>query len=219
MIKTIIQLGVNTLKGTVSLEINYVVLASVGLLFAGIILVFFLWRRRRFRIVEFNIELSSGLPKLQFRVKRDDSSLYLANRIYIELVTRKVILPFEEGRDVLVELYNSYYKLFELIRSELKSIPGADIRSSPSSRELMTLSIEILNQGLRPHLTTYQAAFRKWYSNALEEKAMQGLSPQKIQEQYPEYDMLIANLRQSQQVLQQYIKGLEQLIRDRKTIL
>ena len=60
------------------------------------------------------------------------------------------------------------------------------------SENLVILTIDILNKGLRPHLTQWQAKFRKWYD--IECKNNEKLSPQEIQKQYPEYDLLLSDL-------------------------
>ena len=61
---------------------------------------------------------------MTFKVKRNTENLFIANRIYLELVTRKAALPFDEDNDVIVEVYDSWYTLFSTIREEIKNVPG-----------------------------------------------------------------------------------------------
>ena len=46
-----------------------------------------------------------------------------ANNIYIELITRKAGIPIDENNDVIEDIYNSWYKLFCIIRDEIKALP------------------------------------------------------------------------------------------------
>lgn len=59
--------------------------------------------------------------------------------------------------------------------------------------ELIELATKVLNNGLRPHLTKWQARYRKWYESAVKESDAK-LSPQDIQKQYPYYDKLLSDL-------------------------
>jgi dsDNA-binding SOS-regulon protein len=60
----------------------------------------------------------------------------------------------------------------------------------------------MLNEGLRPHLTMWQAKYRRWYSNALEEGKEK--SPQETQREYPSYDGLIDDLKATNQRMVSY---------------
>ncbi|EKD94413.1 MAG: hypothetical protein ACD_26C00063G0001, partial [uncultured bacterium] len=59
---------------------------------------------------------------------------------------------------------------------------------------LVDLLIDSLNKGLRPHLTEWQAKFRKWYTIELEDKQNKTKTPQDIQKKYPQYKKLIFDL-------------------------
>ena len=68
---------------------------------------------------------------------------------------------------------------------------------SPSTQKIINLSIRVLNDGLRPHLTSWQARFRHWYERQLQ-TAKDDLDPQSLQAQYPKFeelkkDMLVVN--------------------------
>ena len=53
----------------------------------------------------------------------NDSVKKLANDVWIELSTRKIALPFDEENDVIIEVYNSWYTVFERFREILKKVP------------------------------------------------------------------------------------------------
>lgn len=140
------------------------------------------------------IETNIGGHKCKFKVVRNAENFYIANRIYIELVTRKTVIEVDPDCDVINEVYDSWYKLFSIIRDEIKGVPGIYLENKDnSSKELIHLTIKILNEGLRPHLTKYQADFRKWFTKAQAENP--DMSPQVVQQGYYKYDELMQDLR------------------------
>lgn len=206
---SIIHLNWNNTTHMLSFEITGYCLLVLAVLI--LILISRLLLRRKDRIVEMNIEIS-GSPKVVFKLKRDYSNLYIANRIYVELVTRKTALPFEEEKDVIVEIYDSWYKLFALVREEMKTVQGQFLQKKDSGAVLVILTTELLNKGLRPHLTKYQAAFRRWYEQALKNQAYSEKSPQQIQEQYASYQELVEDMREVNKILTNYANQLKQFI-------
>lgn len=120
----------------------------------------------------------------------------LAYQIWVELGTRKIGLKFDEDNDVIVEVYNSWYEAFKTIREILEAIPADEMKNSA---KFIDLSVRVLNDGLRPHLTHWQAKFRKWYEE--EKKNSQGKSPQQIQRQFSEYDELVKSLKDTNEIM------------------
>ena len=206
----IIHLDIDYSNLSLILEIGNICFIALVL---TIVLLFVFQRnsKTKFQLVEMGLEIS-GSPKATFKIKRDYSNLYIANRIYIELVTRKVALPFEEDKDVIIEIYDSWYQLFGLIRTEIKTIPGHYLLSKYSGSVLISLTTKILNKGLRPHLTSHQAAFRKWYAAEIKRTASKELSPQEIQAKYPNYSELVKDLKKTNQTLINYTKMLEEFL-------
>lgn len=164
---------------SVLLETNWITLIIlVALVVLGVLL------KRRLKQMKYSIpEIEFGFsptPNVKFKIRRDDTTIFIANRIYIELVTRKAAIPFKEGEDVIVEVYDSWYKLFNLIRDEIEAVPGEYLRDHDSTSALIGLTIEILNTAMRPHLTKYQARFRRWYAKELEKPGSIDSTPQEI---------------------------------------
>ena len=208
---SIIQLDWNKTSHTLNLEISTYLLLFLGVIVLIAIIRFLVTWKNNTQVVEMEIEIS-GIPKATFKLKRDYSNLYIANRIYVELITRKVTLPFEEDKDVIIEVYNSWYQLFALIREDMKTIPGHFLQKKHSGAELVALNAKILNDGLRPHLTTYQAAFRRWYEAEIKDIKSAQLSPQEIQEKYPKYQELVEDIKKANLVLVDYTNNLKQFI-------
>lgn len=130
----------------------------------------------------------------------------IAYKLWVELSTRKVGLDFEKDNDVIVEVYDSWYKFFEITRNLFKELPVTKLQQS---QKLIEITETILNKYMRPHLTKYQAKFRRWYANACVEKENSLLSPQEIQSKYPYFDELTEDLQKTINLIKVYKNTLE----------
>ena len=205
------RIAFNTEKPTLIIESDWIIIILIAIL----IVLYFLLRKKvknLFNWYEMEFEIS-GSPKAKFKVRRNSENLYIANRIYIELTTRKAAIPIDEDNDVIEEIYNSWYKLFEIIRDEIKSLPGEYLKDHDPTNALIGLTSKILNEGLRPHLTKYQARYRKWLEQELEKRKDEDISPQEIQKQYPDYQELINSMKDVNILLIDYSKELNKLIK------
>jgi len=161
--------------------------------------------RRRWRVVR----ISPMFFGTRWYIERDRQTAMLAHEAYVELITRKAALEFEEDDDVLTEIYDSWYALFGEIRRLARQIDADEIATNADLRRLHDLLIAVLNQGLRPHLTRWQAKFRRWYATQSEERPV--ASPQDIQRAYPEYEDLVASLRDANGLLIELASELKRL--------
>ncbi len=165
---------------------------------------------RRWSVVEAEVQLG-GIGKVRIRPSYED--IQIAHKAWVELVTRKAALPFDESHDVISEVYNSWYALFQEMRSLTKTIPAEKVRTSEDTRTLVHLLVDALNEGLRPHLTQWQAQFRHWYNESL--KNSTGRSPQEIQRDYPRYRELVDDLIKVNKQLVQYAAVIRQIAHGR----
>lgn len=133
-------------------------------------------------------ELGVGSHKIKLRPNYDD--LKIAYQLWVELSTRKVGLPIDYDNDVIAEIYESWYDFFGITRDLIKDIPPSKLRSGESIQGLIQLSIDVLNEGLRPHLTRWQARFRRWYESELAKTENLLVEPQDLQKRFPRYDEL-----------------------------
>lgn len=199
---------------TIDFEITTGHLVAVAIIiFLGLLLFFKFYShklKKKFYFSSVEAELSKS-PSLKLTLDRDESTLYLASRIWIELKTRKVPLSFEKD-DSLMELYDSWYELFQNLRIEIKNIPGQLVRSNKQWHQLISITVAVLNEGLRPHLTRYHSRFEAWYLHEQAKPERQGQTPQTIQEAFPEYATLVAHLHQSNKVMESFVNDLEQYI-------
>lgn len=210
--KSILSLNYNTTEHSVSLELNWLILGSL-ILVIGLIW-FIRWRMRKNKVntvvnpVELEIEI--GGVKCKYEIKRNYENLEIAHRLYVELVTRKAAMEFDETHDVITEIYDSWYSLFKITREEMKGISGETLETSHHTSKLIEMGTDILNKGLRPHLTKYQAKYRKWYNEQSEKH--EGKSPQEIQAQFKEIKELTASMKEVNTLLINYSKELKKFI-------
>lgn len=184
----------------------------LALLLGGIggwVIYHYYYRRRRlpsWSMVEAEVQLG-GIGRIKIRPSYED--VQVAHKAWVELVTRKAALPFEEDHDVISDVYNSWYALFQEVRSLTKTIPAEKVRGSKDTQELVRLLVDALNKGLRPHLTKWQARFRHWYEGALKKNPEK--SPQEIQRSYPQYRELVDDLIKVNKQLAEYANVIKQI--------
>lgn len=152
-----------------------------------------------------------GIGKVQLRPKVED--IDVAHKIWTELVTRKAALPIDTEHDIISEVYDSWYALFDRVRILVSQIPARLVREDRATEELVQIATKALNQGLRPHLTRWQARFRNWYVN--QEEKLKTKTPQEVQREFPEYDELMSDLQRVNEDLIQYAEELQKLVRGR----
>jgi len=161
----------------------------------------------RFGLVKVDIKLGN-VGSAEFRPNKND--LQIAHRIWTELVTRKAAIPIDKENDVIEEIYDSWYAMFQKVREFIGDIPADLIRHNKSTKEIVRIATQTLNDGLRPHLTKWQARFRTW-STSKKDKLMD-MTPQEFQKDYPEYKYLIEDLMNVNQQLIQYAQELKKII-------
>lgn len=154
-------------------------------------------------------EIKLGIGDSQVTLVYDKKDKEIAYKLWVELTTRKIGMLFDEKNDVISEVYNSWYEFFKIARELMKEIP---VDSEKNSLQLAELTEKVLNVGLRPHLTTWQARYRKWYDRV---SAIDDRDPQAIQKEYEFYDELVEDLIKTNNHIIEY-KKLMQNIAERK---
>ena len=127
-------------------------------------------------------ELGIGDQKVKLKPNLVDKQV--AYKVWVELSTRKIGLPIDLNHDVISEIYDSWFTFFSVTRELIKEVPVSKFRRKDTER-IVGLSIDILNDGIRPHLTAWQAKYRRWYEAELNSDDNKCLSPQEIQKKYP----------------------------------
>lgn len=201
------------------LEVRFVMSSWVTGAVLFVLLLLFIWQGIRYRNLfqKFEIdqaEVGMGTNKLKLSINETDRQI--AYKIWVELSTRKIGLPIDLEHDVISEVYDSWHTFFTVTRELVKDVPVKKFRRK-ETEEIVRLSIGVLNDGLRPHLTKWQARFRRWYGKATEDSNFIDQSPQEIQQRYPKYDELQADLLAVNQRLMAYRKMMYELVVFTKT--
>jgi hypothetical protein len=150
-----------------------------------------LWRQVKSYEID---EAAIGIGSNRVTIKPNTEDMQIAYKLWVELSTRKIGLEIDLNNDVIKEIYDSWYEFFSVTRELVKSIPVSKIRRDKSTKELVNISIDVLNEGIRPHLTRWQARFRRWYNSEIDKAENCILSPQDCQKKFPEYQELTKDL-------------------------
>ena len=152
-----------------------------------------------------------GLENAKVTLRPNDTDRQIAYQIWVELSTRKIGLPIDLEHDVIAEVYDSWYSFFSITRELLKDVPVRKFRRTDTAK-IIDLTIAVLNDGLRPHLTKWQARYRRWYEPAFRREEHIDLSPQEVQRGYPKYTELEAELLEVNKNLIAYRQQMKRLI-------
>ena len=200
----------------ISLDKNFNILWTLSpwLVVVGLIALFIYLRINRnacFKDFEIDeAELGIGNAKVTVKPNRED--LQIAYKLWVEANTRKVGLPLDPEHDVIVEIYDSWFEFFKITRELIKEIPASKVKGQESTRKLVTIAVEVLNVGIRPHLTQWQAKFRRWYELESKNSENSKLSPQEIQRKFPYYKVLIEDLNKVNKRLINYQHTLSEIV-------
>lgn len=155
--------------------------------------------------------LDIGVGKQKIKLKPNHIDKQIAYKVWVELSTRKIGIPIDLKRDVISEVYDSWYAFFGVTRELIKDVPVSKFKRKDTEK-IVNLSIEILNTGIRPHLTCWQASFRRWYEAAIVNDDNKDLSPQEIQKLFPHFEELTSNMMDVNKSLVKYRELLYRMI-------
>jgi hypothetical protein len=152
-----------------------------------------------------NINIPFGLGSANFNTA--PTGRIVAWKLYVQLVTRKAALPFDEQFDLISDVYDSLFELFKITRDLLLELPPHEFSRQEG---IATLILRILNSGVRPHLTKWQAEYRDWLEKSRNLDEFKSLSPQEIQCKYPKYNELITDLKHTNTELSKFADELRE---------
>jgi len=201
-------------RWTISIEFwLFIVLIVIALIAFGSALYVVIFRLdifgqiRRGELVIDEAELGIGNQKIT--LKRDHTDLQIAYKLWVELNTRKIGVPIDQENDVIIEVYNSWYEFFTVARELIKDIPVTKLNRE-HTRNIVELSLRVLNIGIRPHLTRWQAKYRRWYDQAKVDNLE--MTPQEFQRTYAHYGELIEDMISVNKNLIKYKEKLRELV-------
>lgn len=191
---------------TLVLKLNWLAVILIIIVISGIA---YLWDKCIKYAINKSVmvdEVTLGIGNSQVTLKYNKKDQEIAYKLWVELSTRKIGLDFDSENDVIFEVYDSWYDFFNTARELMKEIPAERLKNSS---ELIELTGAVLNKGLRPHLTIWQAKFRKWYNENLDSNI--GKTPQQIQEMYPHYEELKKDLIDTNKRMIEYKNLMERI--------
>lgn len=194
-------------EGAITAEVGPVVWAAVFVAVGLWLILKRPWRewRKRWRPVRFRLALFG----LEYEIVPDHENAQVAHEAYVELATRKAAVRFDEEHDSIDEIYDSWYALFGQFRLLTRGLSAHEIRVNAELRRLLDLLVQVLNDGLRPHLTRRQVPFRTWLAEA--RRSQPAVATPELQKGFPKYDDLVASLRETNEMLQQLAAGLKEM--------
>ncbi len=205
MFHNIVTVGIKDGSLTVSISHWLVVILVVA------IVAWLLWRTLSHRFMS-NVDMDINLGGIgKISIKPNYEVKQIAHKAWVELKTRKAGLPIDKDNDVISDIYESWYGLFGEIRTLTRDIPASKLKN-PDTQKLVTLLIDTLNDGLRPHLTRWQAKYKRWYNKAVDSNEHEKLTPQEIQNQYPQYKELVDDMLKINKQLVQYTEQIKKLV-------
>ncbi|WP_378947614.1 hypothetical protein [Mesorhizobium sp. ANAO-SY3R2] len=188
----------------------------LGLMLVAVTFLFWKWWSGGFTFRSFEIDQAEiGVGNNKFRFKPNLTDKQIAYAIWVELSTRKIGLPIDFEHDVIAEIYDSWFTFFSVTRDLVKGVPVNQVKRT-STQAIIRLSIEVLNEGLRPHLTRWQARFRYWHERELKkydgDEGSIVFDPQQIQSNFPQYVELKEDMERVNQALIRYRRKMYQLV-------
>lgn len=210
----LLALGWDTANWTLTLSASAWLLVGAAIL--AVLVLLWKWWLGDLTFKNFEIDQAEiGVGNSKFRFKPNLTDKQIAYAIWVELSTRKIGLPIDFEHDVIAEVYDSWFNFFSVTRELVKGVPVNKVKRD-STQAIIKLSIEVLNEGLRPHLTHWQARFRQWYERELknqdkgEENSI--LDPQEIQAKFPRYEELKSDMLRVNEALIRYRQKMHELV-------
>ena len=207
----IITISISIGQNVLSISVSYILVAFIIMVIIGALFI-------KYRIGKNGSVFRSIIPismkygfvgqEISYNIVTNYANVEIAHRVYTEIMTRKAGQPFDEDNDVILEIYNSWYELFSLVRNEIKEIPGNLLHKNKRTKDFITLLMDILNKGIRPHLTIHQAQFRKW----IDENSKEGIRPQELQKEYSGYLEQVESIKEVNKTLLSYSEELLKIV-------
>ena len=182
---TFVNLAFN--DGQIKFDISIWVVAILVMLLLLLIYRFY-QHTKKYNLVKIRLKIT-GIGSAEFTP--NDEDIQIAHQLWTQLITRKAAIKVNPEEDVITEIYDSWYGLFTTTRELISAIPIKYLQED-STKKLISIFTDVLNKGLRPHLTTWQAKYRNWYKH--QEEELKTKSPQELQKEYLLYDELIQDM-------------------------
>lgn len=132
-----------------------------------------------------------GLNDICFHVCTNRTDRSIAYKIWVEIKTRAIGVNIDLEKDIVRIIHESYYMLFKKTRELIEEIPSNQLKAS---KELIFLTINFLNDIMRPYLTKWGVVFNEWYDKEKQDPKSIKESPVDIQKRFLKYNEMVNDL-------------------------
>lgn len=140
------------------------------------------------------------------------ATVQVAFQVWCELSTRKMALELDFDHDVVTEVYDSWYACLGVIRELMKALPVHQPAERESALAVFAICDGIINAALRPHLTRWQAEFRRWVTTNTRQPKFAKKRPQEIERDFPQFSALQKDLSAANERLVEYEVRLHEMV-------
>ena len=139
---------------------KWVQYAAIGAVVGLLILPLYRWLVAGREVVLENLEIT--LFGVKTKVCFSEAHRLVGWRIFVETATRISTQELKKGDGSLREALSSLYKLFEIVRAELKTqLPSAPVEQA-GSYTIESYAVRMLNDALRPMLSRWHPRLANW---------------------------------------------------------
>lgn len=153
-----------------------------------------------------------GPAGIAFNLSVAKNDRAVAWKIYSQLNSRVAAVEFNPDYDSALNVHQSLYKMFEIIRDEVANIPLEKIQRDDSD-DTVKFYLAIMNDGLRPHLSKWHIPLSKWVEN--EQKNHPERSILEIERQFPQRKELLDSLKAMNERMQVYSTKLLEIVKSK----
>jgi hypothetical protein len=116
-----------------------------------------------------NVEVKVPLVGLTMKLKVSEANRLVGWKIFVEAATRVSTQPLGSNEGIVREALQSLYKLFDIVRTELKSATATKRPIERDENTVQTYALRMLNDALRPMLSRWHPRLSKWEETKLPE--------------------------------------------------
>lgn len=137
----------------------------------------------------------------------------IAHCVSVQLDTHQITRGVDLSVDNLENVYAATYRMFQHIRELMEELPVDDFERDPAAQEIYDTLASVLNEGLRPHLSTWREQYAEWLRRFCSSPRAKKMAPQQLQTAFPRRAGLERDLANTAQQLRRSAKKLRQLAR------
>lgn len=154
---------------------------------------------KQIEIDSVEVELPFVGTTLAFKIS--DANRIVGWKLFVESATRITTQSLDSDAGILREALTSMYRLFDIVRGELKSMKPSPASSDQSVYTVECYALLMLNDGLRQTLSRWHPRLLKWEKTALPES------------EWPLNEYCRADIESARQIILAYTWGLGEIVK------